>query len=184
MGQDKALISWQGVPLLQRVCQAAAVCCSEIYLLTPWPHRYQNLLIGNYFWLQETQPGQGPLVALAQGLEQIPAAWILLLACDLPQLQAPLLQAWASQLPQTPLTTLAVVPYQPGGWEPLCGFYRREALPELEQFIHQGGRSFQQWLSQMPVQPLPVGPEAAPMFWNCNTPADLQQAELREYRPE
>ena len=41
MGQDKALLLWRGVSLLQRVADAAAQCCDEIYLLTPRTKIYQ-----------------------------------------------------------------------------------------------------------------------------------------------
>lgn len=177
MGQDKALILWDGTPLIQRVCQVAAECCQQVYILTPWPERYQDRLQpGNYQFVLESQPGQGPLVALAQGLAEISADWILLLACDLPLLRADMIQEWANQLNQLPSTVLAQVPCQANRWEPMCGFYRHEALPELKRFVEQGGRSFQTWLEQLPVEPIPASPLWSEMLWNCNTPGDLKKA--------
>lgn len=174
MGQDKALILWDGKPILQRVCAAAASCCSQVYILTPWQERYeQAIAIPNIHWLLETDPGQGAIAALAQGLAQIPSEWTLLLACDLPLLDVVILKTWAAQLEQVPTDTLALVPRQPHGWEPLCSFYRSTALTKLQDFIQQGGRSFQLWLSQISVQPLVVGDREAYMLRNCNTPSDL-----------
>ena len=179
MGRDKALIDWEGKPLLTRVCEVAAECCSSVYLLTSWPERYREIVSNRVQFLPESEPvGQGPLVALKDGLTQINAEWVLLLACDLPQLQPEILREWTGQLSQVSPSTLAVVPRQPSGWEPLCGFYRRTALTLLEGFIQAGGRSFQTWLSQVPVHPLNLEPTAVPMLFNCNTPQDLR--ELRE----
>lgn len=176
MGQDKALIPWDGIPLLQRVCQAASQCCQQVYIITPWIERYQAILNSeNYQFIVESNPGQGPLVALAQGLAEIPTDWTLLLACDMPSLQVETLQNWANQLNNLSATTLANVPQQESIWQPTCGFYRREALPELEKFIQQGGRSFQTWLEQIPVEPILVDERLSNMLFNCNTPMHLKK---------
>ncbi len=180
MGQDKALVTFEGQPLLQRMCQVAATCCQPIYILTPWPERYQPVVSENVQFLLESHPGQGPLVALADGLAQIQAEWVLLLACDLPLLQPTILQTWVNQLTWVPDSMLAVVPRQASGWEPLCGFYRRAALKPLQEFIQQGGRSFQMGLTQIPVQPLTVDQSVAEMLFNCNTPDDLNRLEKNQ----
>ena len=197
MGQDKALLLWEGISMLQRVINAASLCCEEIYLLTPRSKIYQTYLQNNepltispflrgdrsalaeeekdhhrYHWLPESLPPQGPLVALSQGLGKIPADWVLVLACDLPLLDGNILNQWRSQLPHLPTQTLALVPYQEY-WHPLCGFYRPQALPALEKFISQGGKSFQSWLSSLPAQKIPLGTAEIRMLWNCNYPTDL-----------
>ncbi|MGB7414174.1 MAG: molybdenum cofactor guanylyltransferase [Thermosynechococcaceae cyanobacterium] len=171
MGTDKALLSWQGIPLLQRVCKVSAQCCPAVAVLTPWPQRYLALVDPSVQLIEEVAPHQGPLVALLQGFELISSPWVLLLACDLPCLEAQVLQAWIGQLPSE---GLAQVPSQNGHWEPLCGFYHQHCRPQLQTFVDQGGRSFQQWLNQMPVQTLVVDDAIAPMLRNCNTHKDLE----------
>ncbi|MEG5060904.1 molybdenum cofactor guanylyltransferase [Microcoleus sp. A2-C5] len=169
MGRDKALLEIEGESLLQRACEVAAVVTPQVYVLTAWPDRYRSTLTQQSQFLLEYNPGSGPLVALTQGLTAIAADWILLLACDLPLLDAQIIQNWASQLTAFPPSTLAVVPYQNSRWEPLCGFYRQQSLPSLQSFIDRGGRSFQQWLNQIPAKPLPVGERESIMLSNCNT---------------
>ncbi|MGB5959681.1 MAG: molybdenum cofactor guanylyltransferase [Coleofasciculaceae cyanobacterium] len=177
MGQDKALIAFQGVPLLQQVCEVALKCTAKVYVVTPWQERYQDiipsacLVIREVTNLSETQR-HGPLVGFAQGLAQIETDWVLLLACDLPHLQVEVLQLWAKELENVPQEAIAFLSKQTKGWEPLCGFYRKECLPKLTEYINAGGRSFQGWLSQHTVQELPVSDTK--IFFNCNTPADLQ----------
>ena len=177
MGQDKALIALEGVPLLRQVCEVALNCASCVYVVTPWPERYQDILPGACSVIRETPfPNQtqlhGPLVGFAQGLAEIETDWVLLLACDLPNLQVEVLQSWATKLETVPKNAIALLSKQPKGWEPLCGFYRRSCLPLLTQFINAGGRSFQRWLSQHPVQELQVSDSQ--IFFNCNTPSELE----------
>ena len=175
MGRDKAMLEIEGKSLLQRVCEIAALLTPEVYVLTAWPDRYRSTLTEKSKFLVEYNPGCGPLVALTQGLKEIAAEWILLLACDLPLLNAQIIQKWASQLTDFPPSTLAVVPYQNPRWEPLCGFYRQQSLPSLQSFIDKGGRSFQVWLNQIPAIPLPVGEQEAVMLSNCNTLEEFEQ---------
>jgi molybdopterin-guanine dinucleotide biosynthesis protein A len=183
MGRDKALITLQGVPLLRQVCEVALNCASPVYVVTSWPERYQDILPDACRVIQEvplpgeTEP-QGPLVAFAQGLAPVETDWVLLLACDLSQLEVQVLQGWARGLEKTVEEAIALLPRQAKGWEPLCGFYRRQCLPMLTKYINEGGRSFQGWLAQHPVQELPVS--NTQVLFNCNTPADLELIKDRD----
>ncbi|WP_017653480.1 molybdenum cofactor guanylyltransferase [Fortiea contorta] len=177
MGQDKALISIQGVPLLQQICDIAQACTNQVYVVTPWPERYQHLNLSKCEFISEiplsssSAQNQGPLVGFSQGLAQVQTEWVLLLACDLPKLKVEVLQEWIARLDSVDDAAIATLPHHTKGWEPLCGFYRRRCLPPLLEFINKGGRSFQQWLQKHPVQVLSVS--APEMLFNCNTPEDL-----------
>ena len=171
MGEDKALVPIQGVPLLRLVYETANALCDPVCVVTPWPERYQGLLPASCQFVQESVPTQGPLVGFAQGLVHTETDWVLLLACDLPKLRVEVLQDWVDGLGSVKNEALALLTHHAKGWDPLCGFYRRSCLPTLTHFINQGGRSFQQWLTQHPVQAL-TSPEPQ-MLFNCNTPADL-----------
>lgn len=194
MGRDKALLTVNGVPLVRLVCDIASALCNPVYIVTPWPERYQNLLPASYQFIQEGQllsesksdiissstkvtlpSSQGPLVGFAQGLAQVQTDWVLLLACDLPQLRVEVLQNWATELDSVGEEVSAVLTHHAKGWEPLCGFYRRSCLPAISEYINQGGRSFQRWLARHPVQLLP--PTDTQMLFNCNTPADFAALE-------
>lgn len=176
MGSDKALLCWQGIPMLQRVCHAALQCCDLVYVLTPWPERYKHVIPTSCIILQEYQPDQGPLVALLAGLHQLQTTWVLLLACDLPLLRSDILREWLTLLPNT--QALALVPHQPEQWEPLCGFYHHQSRSSLQSFIQQGGQSFQHWLSSLPAQKIAIDAPSQAMLWNCNSPHDLIPPEV------
>lgn len=177
MGRDKALIPVQGVPLLQRVCLVALECTSSVFVVTPWIDRYRAIVPSACHLIQETPRSddalpQGPLVGFAQALAQVQADWVLLLACDLPRLDAAILQAALPEL-STLKTEIALLPKTEECWEPLCGFYRSTCLTSLNAAISWGERSFQGWLAQESVRELPVA--NTNLFFNCNTPADLQR---------
>ncbi|WP_026072823.1 molybdenum cofactor guanylyltransferase [Nodosilinea nodulosa] len=199
MGQDKALIAVGTEPLIQRTCRVALACADPVYVVAPWPDRYRPLVPSAVHWIEERasperpEASQGPLGALVLALgllrdrPQCPE-WVLVLACDMPNLSAAALNSWRADLATVPLPYLAYLPRRQHRWEPLCGFYRTAALEPLRQYVTaplaaskepaQGskvgprGRSLQAWLRQHPVQPMPQVEDA--MLANLNTPADLE----------
>jgi molybdenum cofactor guanylyltransferase len=177
MGQDKAMLLLEDEPLLTRLCQVALLCVPPVRVVTPWPERYQAILPNPVLLVHERASAEetesnGPLVGFAQGLRAVETNWVLLLACDLPCLGGENLRAWMVQLAHASEDAIAVLPRHEKGWEPLCGFYRRSCLENLNEFIAQGGRSFQRWLQQHPVEELVV--PTPQVLWNCNTPSDWQ----------
>lgn len=184
MGQDKALLPVDGVPLLQRTCRVGLQCASMVLIVTPRVTQYRAIAPVACEFVEEKpltdEPlPQGPLLGFAQGLAHIQTPWVLLLACDLPYLQVSILQQWQHQIPDDQ-SAIALLPQRDHHWEPLCGFYHQRCLATLLPFIQQGGRSFQKWLTQIPVQAiaLSASPAAAQqethMLFNCNTPDDLR----------
>ncbi|XGW00442.1 MAG: molybdenum cofactor guanylyltransferase [Leptolyngbya sp. BL-A-14] len=187
MGRDKALLPINGVPLLQRVCNAAMQCTSIVYVITFCPDQYRAIVPATCRLLQEqalaggTEP-HGPLVGFAQALEAmqregLQTEWVLLLACDMPRLSGVTLCHWSKQLAMAE-DAIALLPKDPKGWEPLCGFYRTSCLASLQAAIARGDRSFQRWLTQIPVRELRL--DNRHMLLNCNTPQDLENLRSEE----
>jgi molybdenum cofactor guanylyltransferase len=174
MGRDKAMIEIAGVPLLRRIYDVvvASKNVDLIYVITPWPEKYRSILPSNCQFMIEREPHQGPLVAFSQGLADISATWVLLLACDLPNLSTLAIDAWIDNLPLIDSQTIAYLPrHSSKGWEPLCGFYRQNCHESAIKYIQHGGKSFQKWLKLNVVAELVI----ADPCWliNCNTPSDL-----------
>lgn len=172
MGRDKSLVLWEGVPLLRRVYDVAAAVVGDVAVMTPWGDRYREILPADFEGLADEQPGEGPLVALEQVLRESNSAdvdWIWLLGCDLPRLDGAILRGWVDNLDNHSSDQLVAVPRSQAGWEPLCGFYRPQVLPQLQEFITQGGRSFQNWLDQVPHLQIPLGEAEKEMLYNCNS---------------
>lgn len=184
MGHDKALLSLGAETLIQRTCRVALACADAVYVVTSWGDRYRPLVPDSVQLIAE-QPGldgtcQGPLVALVQALTWLRSQpegspeWVLVLACDMPNLSVATLSAWRNELATIPLPYLAYLPRRQHRWEPLCGFYRTAALESLRQYaIAASTRSLQGWLNQHPVRPIRSVDDA--LLTNLNTPTELQQ---------
>ena len=176
MGQDKALLEIDGTTLLTKICRMANDCACQTYVVTPWVERYQNILPSSCQAIAERPLFNGtsnaPLFGFAIGMELVETEWVLLLACDLPFLTSSQVKQWSLGLATVLPTEIAYLPNSVKGWEPLCGFYRRNCQTTLKSYINNGGKSFQSWLAQHPVRELPVRDRTC--LFNCNTPQDWQ----------
>jgi molybdopterin-guanine dinucleotide biosynthesis protein A len=194
MGSDKALLEINGETLLFKTCRTALEVADAIYVVVRSQQQYE-MAIAN-FPSQNTsrksvsmiidQQFAGALVGFWQGVQAIsePTDWILLLACDLPNLQSDILQIWANHLADLPESAIAYLPRYANKnsnnkfrkqWEPLCGFYRWTCRDSLVEFINQGGRSFQKWLEDLEV--VEIENVDASMIFNCNTPEDFDSVQ-------
>jgi molybdopterin-guanine dinucleotide biosynthesis protein A len=188
MGRDKALLKVDGEILLFKICRTALQVADSVYVVARSQEQYQEAIASSQDYTQDyislvlDCKFDGALVGLWQGINAIADSqrspdWILLLACDLPNIQGDVLQLWASQLMDLPENAIAYLPRylddnSQKQWEPLCGFYRWQCRDSLTEFITTGGRSFQKWLSKQEVIEILNVPSS--MLFNCNTPDDLR----------
>ncbi len=180
MGRDKATIEIDGIPLLRRIYDVVAGCddggirsIESIHIVTPWMERYRSILPIDCNFIAESDPHRGPLWGFAQGLSQIEADWVLLLACDLPNLSTSFIQNSVELLRNISPQSIAYLAKCDRGWEALCGFYRGNCLDSLREYINGGGQSFQGWLKTNTVTELAI--DNPQILLNCNTPADLTE---------
>lgn len=172
MGQDKALLSFQGLSFLENICLIAQDCAVQVSVITPWPERYELIIPQCCQIIKEPLPTRGPLLAFALGLTFVSTDWVLLLPCDLPLLTPPIIQEWSRLLATVPENAVALVPRCGNRWEPLCAFYHRRCLASLQTYIQQGETSFQKWLNVAVVEELII--DNSEILFNCNTPEDLE----------
>lgn len=195
MGRDKALLPWNGQPIIDRVCRvAAAVTQAPPVILCPWPDRYQTSVTSTpVHWWMESDAGQGPLAAALEAIAhyQLTLApdnpsvrWLWLLACDLPCLNEAVCRSWLDRRAALSMTHLALVPRHAAYWEPLCGLYRPDIAPDLADCLGRGERSFQPLLDRLAQEgsiiSIPLSKAEAATLHNCNSPADLQGMNRRQ----
>jgi molybdenum cofactor guanylyltransferase len=185
MGRDKAAIVYGGQPLLTRTCaiglQVATEPGDRVIVLSRADQPHGPLIPpGCAHWLEPGADPSGPLVALAWALPQLDGDWVLVLACDMPNLGADRIHQARQRLPT--LTSSAYIPRNSKGWEPLCGFYRCDLAESLTQFAQNGGRSFQVWLNELSLdnetdRSVQIWDLPPAMLHNCNRPEDLARPD-------
>lgn len=171
MGRDKAWLPVEGQSLLQRqVALVRAVGGREIFISGRPDTDYSAL---GCPMLQDAFPDAGPLAGIERGLTAATTPLLLVLAVDLPRMDAATLEDLLSLCS----CDAGVVPRISGETEPLVAIYPRKAHPlATEQLTtgHNAVRTFaQRCEAQGLVQFIDLPPDVAPAFTNWNRPDDF-----------
>lgn len=175
MGQDKARLPWEGRELLDAIAQGLSGA-EEILLAAAEEGDYADK---PYPVAADRFPGCGPLAGLHAALAACRAPLLFVTPCDTP------LADWD--------TARALYGFLDSGWDavvpvdssgrlhPLCGLYRKRALPVLEEHLGAGRYRVTEALCALPVRRVPAGalPHGEDTLRNLNTPEEYR-AFLRQ----
>jgi molybdopterin-guanine dinucleotide biosynthesis protein A len=178
MGADKALLEWNGQPLLLRAARLLDPLAASVTVIGD-PARYAALGLAV---VPDDVPGLGPLGGIATALRISRMPWNLLVGCDLPYLTA----AWLEFLISRALASRAdaLLPAGPRGPEPLCAVYHARCAPMIAAALERGVRKVTDGLAGLVIQTLPQEEWKAfdsdgCLFKNMNSPADFEWARAR-----
>jgi molybdenum cofactor guanylyltransferase len=168
MGQDKALLPYLGEPLAGFLAKIVAQVADPVHIIGN-PARYGSL---GYPVIPDAVAPCGPAGGIYTALLQNLAEWNVLVACDMPRIDANILKTLVKNASKGD----CVVPLGPDGLpEPLCAIYHVRCLPVLKRAIAEDRLKMRDLVSEM--HPLFISGTEAACFFNVNTPADLVQLE-------
>jgi molybdopterin-guanine dinucleotide biosynthesis protein A len=178
MGEDKALKTFLGRPLIQRVVERLSSVADEMIVTTNRPGDYAFLKLPLF---SDLRPGRGALGGLYTALASAEHPLVAVVACDMPFASATLLEAASSLLLEKGVDV--VIPRSEEGYEPLHAVYRRATcLPAIEAAINADQWKVVSWFPQVKIHTL-TSDEIKRYdllglaFWNVNTPEEFAEAE-------
>ncbi len=127
MGFDKALLPRGSETLVEHIARQALAAAGSVTLVGA-PQRYAYL---GYTTLADAATDRGPLAGIVAALSVSAADWNLIVACDMPNVSAELLESLFVTAETASLEVDCVAPEHDSGTEPLCAVYHRRALPML-----------------------------------------------------
>jgi molybdopterin-guanine dinucleotide biosynthesis protein MobB len=130
LGFNKALLPFQGKPVIERMLETLSPIVSSIKIIANNPADYQFL---NIETVPDIRPGCGPLSGIHTALSLSNTEYVLIVSCDLPLLTASTLGPLLLKYPGYDITM-----FKHKLFEPLCAVYRRTCLPALEELIDHG----------------------------------------------
>jgi len=179
MGQNKALMPFQGRPLVQRVLERLEPFADEIILTTNAPENFAFL---NIPMVSDILPGKGALGGFLTAFQTATQPFVAVVACDLPFVN-PKLILYEKDIMLKNSMVDAVVSKSGGGMEPMQAVYRRvECLISVKEALMSGEMRVTAWLEGVQKHIL-VEQDVARFdphgvtFLNLNTPEEFHQAE-------
>ena len=170
LGQDKARLPVSGKSLLERTVHLAGKCCAQVYVSGRDPSKDGI----DAPWLADDWPGIGPMGGILTGLVRLGGP-LLVLACDLPLIQAETIQRLIQARNQRPASALMTTFQQEetGYIETLVAVYEDQSAGLLTEARKKGVYKLSQAIPESARHPVPYTKENAPEFLNINHPADL-----------
>jgi len=178
MGEDKALKSFLGRPLIQRVIDRLMLIADELIVTTNRPAEYEFL---NLRLVSDLRPGRGALGGLYTAITSATSPLVAVVACDMP-FASPMFFEGARRLMVEEEADI-VIGKTDEGYEPIHALYRRETcLPAIESAIDADQWKAISWFSKVKVRTLTPDEVKAfdpsgLCFWNLNTPEEFIEAE-------
>lgn len=165
MGEDKSLLPWNGLPLVQQAVETLAPLFGTVLLSTNAPEAHEFLGVP---MVRDRYPDCGPIGGIASALEASAYDVNFVIACDIPVIPATLI----ADLERILGDLEAAVPLCDARYEPLFAWYRRSILKPMATAIRSGQLKLQDFLATRPVATLPV---PTGTLYNLNTPEDLRR---------
>jgi molybdopterin-guanine dinucleotide biosynthesis protein A len=188
MGTDKALIEFDGHPLIRRVLDVLAGLSDDVVIVTNAPERYTRFrvrLVGDVF------PGKGVLGGIYSGLLAAQHPYSFVVGCDMPFLSGALLRWMAELAPGCDVLVpwlgsgagpTTEVPAKAQDMHPLHAIYSQACLPAIERALAGGDLRAIAFFADVYVCYLPpeeidrIDPGRRSLM-NLNTPDDLILAQ-------
>lgn len=165
MGTNKALVTVDGSTLLDRVIDVVAPVVGQLFIVGgDVTHRSAELVADQY-------PGEGPVGGLVTALEAASSDSIVLVGCDLPQLNPNVLRTMLETLDQT--GAHFVVPLVRGRRQWHCSVWRRDVRSILAPRFAAGARSFRAAVAGLDECAIVFSDIAC--FADIDTPNDLER---------
>lgn len=167
MGRPKPWIEVGNTVLLRYVVERLAPAFSEVMVSFGEPEQMEQLV--PYRVVFDRKPNAGPLAGLEAGLLAARNEVMFALACDMPYVT----QQIAELAVAAARSCDAAIPRHDGLFEPVCGAYRKTALPAIVGALDAGNLVAHDIVEHLDVTWL-EGLEVA-QFESLNTPADLER---------
>ena len=172
MGRDKALLPFNGQPLIAHIAQVLAPLFEQIIVVTA---NAQIAAAARLPAVADTFENRGPLGGIQAALAHFGEPTFVV-ACDMPHLNADFIRYLTQYFDGT-----ARVPLSDGGFEPLHAVYAPSCLEAFERYLRIEGKMppLRRVLEEVGADW--IAPEIArgfdgelKMFSNWNAPADVE----------
>jgi molybdopterin-guanine dinucleotide biosynthesis protein A len=179
-GRDKAIVEFAGKPMLARMVELIRGVTDDVKIVAA-PGKYAEFGVTI---VKDRWPGEGPLGGIVTALlhtqnNEPDCVWNLILSCDMPFLT----MDWMKFLKERAANSAAqvVLPQSAHGLEPLCSYWRTDAVETLQLIFERGVRKVTEGISLLRTEVLDARDwkrfdSAGQLFWNMNTAADFEEA--------
>ena len=175
MGQDKSFVPFEGRPMIETIIERVTGLGDELILITNKPDEYAHFSLPLF---SDVYPDHGSLGGIYTAVHYASHPHTLVVACDMPWLNRPLLQYMISLKE----TADIIVPRWNDFPEPLHAIYHKACLPHIEANLQAKRLKIIRFYDQVSVkyvesEEIMKFDGDGRSFANINTPQDLTKGK-------
>ncbi len=174
MGRDKGLIDYHGKPQREYAADLLSEVCDQVFLSCR-PDQVDDIA-SNYPLLPDTFNGLGPFGAILSAFREYPDHAWMVIACDLPLLDASTLKQLHDNCNPSKVATAFQSPVNEFP-EPLIAIWEPRAYPILLQFLAQGYSCPRKVLINSEIELIEA--RKAESLMNVNLPEEVEAAKQK-----
>lgn len=179
-GVDKGLQAFRGTPMISHVIARLAPQVDKLMISAN-----QNLAayraLSIPVWQDAMENFAGPLAGLQTGLMHCDTPYLVTAPCDSPFLPADLVARLSAALAMQDADLAVATTGNDNRRQPVFCLLKTALLPQLTQFLQEGGRKVDTWHASLKTADVHFPDEAA--FRNINTLEDLRRFEDTGFPP-
>ena len=167
MGQDKALMEFDRIPIIQHIATLLKDFTSEIIVASNNEdhHSYAN------FGVTDTYKNSGPMAGIEAGLNAASNKSCLVLSCDSPFITKSILVELTSEKDNE-----AIIATCNGRIHPLIGIYRKSSIQTIQSHLDQKQFKMRRLLEDLNTKYMRFPSSVESAFHNINTQEEWHQA--------
>jgi molybdenum cofactor guanylyltransferase len=174
MGIEKGLADFQGKPLILWAVSVMKDLCAEI-LISSNSSLYEHL---GFKVIPDIYPDSGPMGGIFSCLNESKNRVNLVLSCDMPFIKPDIFSFLARQIGDE---WICIPWYKDDHFEPLCGIYLKDSLPDIQTFIEAKNYKLPELFSKTKFRAVSINEIYPPLpehyFMNINSLYDLESAK-------
>jgi len=174
-GSDKTLVSFQGIPLIQRAINIVTKITNDIVVVS---NSQEKLSFLPYPKVRDLIPNRGPLGGIYTGLFYSQHQKNIVLPADMPFISVECIEYLIDHSKNADVT----VPIHNNKYEPLCAIYSRTCLPVIKNQLQSGNNQVFAFYDKVNTVKLNFNHELhfhrQHLFYNINSIRDMEYLDL------
>lgn len=173
MGEDKAMLSLDGISYIDRIVNAALKVSNTILLVSD---HIKHQSVKNVSTIKDIYPNKGPLAGLYSGLSYSNTVLNLVLTCDIPMITEEILTVLINNYTTDYQAIITTVNDRK---MPLVGMYSKECISTCKAQIMKNDLKMMNFLNQLQsVKNIKIPDLMKDQLLNVNTPQDVARLPI------
>lgn len=168
MGEDKAMLSYNGTPFIDHIIHIASQITDTILLVSDHP---EHQAIKNAAVIKDVYANKGPLSGLYSGLSHSKTTRNLVLSCDIPMIKLDVLKFLITNFNKDYQAIIATVNDR---IMPLVGIYTKDCISISKELIEKNDLKMMNFIDRLhSVNYIEIPNQMKEQLSNINTPQDV-----------